>query len=53
MPAKRYKVTLTKEEQEEFDLWSAGSGDALLALEAMLDKEQQVNQTSQRSVDPR
>lgn len=32
----------TREEQEEFDLWSAGSGDALLALEAMLDKDRQM-----------
>ena len=32
-------LAFTKEEQEEFDLWAASSGDALIAMEAMLDKE--------------
>jgi len=36
-------IAFTKEEQEEFDQWSASSGDAVLALEAMLDKEQLKN----------
>lgn len=49
----RESGAFTKEEQEEFDLWSAHSGDALIAMEAMLDQEEFGRQTNQHSNDSR